>query len=622
MSKNESSSEGYFMRLSEKLAISTSVIMLVAVSILFLNMHIQLTTTTKATQIEHQRQELLNIKREVSLILGKAKEILKTIGVVNSDEEGHEKRLESRLEVYLKNNKDIREIEYLGLDGKHIAIVSTKRLFEQADAIDHTKDLFFQTVLANGYYISDIYFSKIYDEMMVNVATKVVDAKSQKIVGVLYSKVSMSYIQELITDKLIHFDSVILQSLNTKEFVYKSSNGDKFKEKVLTLDSNLESIEHDGESYIMVSDSYIDSYFKMKFFIFMKEDKLFKQINQTITENLFLLAIIVLFTFLSITLIVTEILKPLRQLVKKIIIKSNRIDNDSFKVIPVESDEVKNMELYFNEYIHLLEDERDRIKSLNDNLQKRIDEEVEKSKKKDAVLFEQTKNAQMGEMIGNIAHQWRQPLSVISTSASGIMMKKELGTLTDEKEAEMLESIIDKVNFLSKTIDTFRNYIQEKKEFKDVILQETIMNDIGIVQAALTNNFIKLINHLNDCEPIVIKTLSSELSQVIINLLNNAKDALMSREISEPFIKISLQKEDDRVMVMIEDNGGGISEEILPKIFDPYFTTKHKSQGTGLGLYMSKEIVEKHLGGRLYAVNSQNGAIFTIELPLSFSNID
>jgi signal transduction histidine kinase len=610
------------MRLSEKLAISTSVIMLVAVSILFLNMHIQLTTTTKATEIEHQRQELLNIKREIALILGKAKEILNTIGVVNSDIEGYEERLEDRLEVYLKNNKEIREIEYLTLDGIHVAIVSTKRLFEQSDAADHTKDLFFQTVLKNGYYIGDIYFSETYDEMMVNVATKVVDAKSQKIVGVLYSKVSMSHIQELITDKLINFDSVILQSLNTKEFVYKSSNADKFKEKVLALDSNLANIEYDGESYVMVSDSYIDSYFKMKFFIFMKEDKLFKQINETITENLFLLAIIVLFTFLSITLIVTEILKPLRQLVKKIIIKSNRIDSNSFKVIPVESDEVKNMELYFNEYIHLLEEERDTIKSLNENLQMRIDEEVEKSKKKDAVLFEQTKNAQMGEMIGNIAHQWRQPLSVISTSASGILIKKELGTLTDEKEAEMLESIIDKVNFLSKTIDTFRNYIKEKKEFKDVVLQETIMNDIGIIQATLTNHYIKLINNLHDCEPIVIKTLSSELSQVIINLFNNAKDALIGKEISEPFIKISLQKEDDKVRIMIEDNGGGISEEILPKIFDPYFTTKHQSQGTGLGLYMSKEIIEKHLGGKLFATNSQNGAIFTIELPLSFSNIE
>jgi len=436
------------MRLSEKLAISTSIIMTIAVVILFFNMHTQLTTTTKATEITHYQQELQNIKREVALLLGKAKEILNTIGVVNSYDEGYNERLKDRLEFYLKNNKEIREIEYLGLDGKHISIVSTKRLFEQADVKDHTKDLFFQTVLNKGYYISDIYFSKTYDDMMVDVGTRVVDAKSTKIVGVLYSRVSMSHIQELITDKLIYFDSVVLQSLNTKEFIYKSSNANKFTSDIYMTESNLATVDRDGESYIMVSDFYIDSYFKVKFFVFMKEDALFKQINETMQDNVYLLLIVILFTFLSITLLVTEILKPLRQLVKSIIIKSHRVGGASFENIVVDSDEVKNMGVYFNKYIKLIESERDLIQDLNDNLQKKVDEEVEKSKKKDAILFEQTKNAQMGEMIGNIAHQWRQPLSVISTSASGILLKKELGVLSDEQEREMLESIVDKVNFL------------------------------------------------------------------------------------------------------------------------------------------------------------------------------
>ncbi|MDX9744805.1 MAG: ATP-binding protein, partial [Arcobacteraceae bacterium] len=610
------------VKLSERLAVSISIIMVVAVGILFFNMHTQLTTTTKMTQIAHYQQELHNIKNEMALLLDKAKGVLNTIGVVDSDIENRDEVIQDKLEFYLNNNKEIREIEYLSLDGRHIAIVSTKKLFEKADVVDHTKDQFFQTVLKRGYYVSDIYFSEIYDDMMVNVGTRVVDAKSNKTVGVLYSKVSMSHVQELITDKLIDFDSVMLQSLHTKEFIYESSNAHKFKESVLAFSSNLETIEKDGESYIMVSDVYIDSYFKMKFYIFMKEDKLFKEINETMKDNLFLLVIIVLFTFLSISLIVTEILKPLRQLVKKIIIKSNIIDSESFKTISIESDEVKNMELYFNEYINLLEDERDKIKDLNENLQKKVDEEVENSKKKDAVLFEQTKYAQMGEMIGNIAHQWRQPLSVISTSASGIMMKKEFGVLTDEKENEMLESIINTALFLSKTIDTFRNYIKEEKELKDVVLQEAIYRDISIIEASLSGNYIELINDINRVEPLTIRTLANELSQVIINLLNNAKDVLVERQIGEPFIKIALQKEDEKAIITIEDNGGGIKDEILPKIFDPYFTTKHQSQGTGLGLYMSKEIIEKHLKGKLYGKNSAVGAVFTIELPLLNGEVD
>ncbi|MCK5111686.1 MAG: cache domain-containing protein, partial [Arcobacteraceae bacterium] len=196
------------------------------------------------------------------------------------------------------------------------------------------------------------------------------------------------------------------------------------------------------------------------------------------------------------------------------------------------------------------------------------------------LILEQSKNAQMGAMIGNIAHQWRQPLSVISTAASGILISKEFNALTDEKENEMLKGIVNSTEFLSNTIDTFRDYIKEKKEFKEVILQDRINGAINIIEASMKNGHIELINNINDIEPIKITMVVGELSQVIINIINNAKDVLVENNIDNKIIKINLIKKEHLIIITIEDNGGGISEDVLPKIFEPYFTTKHQSQGT------------------------------------------
>ena len=230
-------------------------------------------------------------------------------------------------------------------------------------------------------------------------------------------------------------------------------------------------------------------------------------------------------------------------------------------------------------------------------------------------IQEQSKYAQMGEMIGNIAHQWRQPLSAISTSASGIQIQKEIGNITEEQEYEMLDNIIKNANFLSDTIDIFRDYIKDEDELKEIVLQDILNGAINIIAASLVNNNIRLINDIDNSEPIKITIIAGELSQVIINIINNAKDILIKNNIDNSFIKIGLTKKENTATIFIEDNGGGINDDILPKIFDPYFTTKHQSQGTGLGLHISKEIVEKHLKGKIYVKNSKTGAIFYIELP-------
>lgn len=236
---------------------------------------------------------------------------------------------------------------------------------------------------------------------------------------------------------------------------------------------------------------------------------------------------------------------------------------------------------------------------------------------KDKLLYDQAKMAQMGEMIGNIAHQWRQPLSVISSAASGVQIKKEYGILDDEFLDKTLNDIEHSAQYLSKTIDTFRDFIKENKVLKEVILQERISKALQIVQTALRSNHIKLINNIDKTAPVKIKLVLGELSQVIINIINNAKDALMENAIKEPWVKIDLEKLEDRIIITIEDNGGGIPEDILPNIFNPYFTTKSDSNGTGLGLHMSHKIITESLNGKLHAGNTAEGVIFFIELPLN-----
>jgi len=226
----------------------------------------------------------------------------------------------------------------------------------------------------------------------------------------------------------------------------------------------------------------------------------------------------------------------------------------------------------------------------------------------------------MGEMIGNIAHQWRQPLSAISTAASGVKVKQEFDMLKSEEIPTFMDSIIKNTQYLSTTIDTFRDFIKETNEEKEIIIQDKVSKTLEIIQATLDSNYIEIIDEIDYNNPIKITMKQDALSQVLMNLINNSKDIMVEKKIEDKWIKLQQKIKNETYIITIEDNGGGIPQEIITRIFDPYFTTKHKSQGTGLGLYMSKEITQKHLFGKLYVQNTQNGAKFFIEIPINTNN--
>jgi len=243
--------------------------------------------------------------------------------------------------------------------------------------------------------------------------------------------------------------------------------------------------------------------------------------------------------------------------------------------------------------------------------------DITEIKEKEQLLLNQSKLASMGEMIGNIAHQWRQPLSAISMTLSSIKLEKELGMLSDEEINKKIEDALKFTNQLSTTIETFRNFIRGNNEKEDINVIKIINQSLDIIAPSLRSKNIRIIHNLTDENSVILNIVSDELTQVFMNILNNAKDVLTKDEnIQDRWIDIEMNKTNEMVIITIEDNGGGIEENVLPHIFEPYFTTKHKFQGTGLGLHMSYKIVTESIGGKIYAKNTPSGAKFFIEIPL------
>jgi len=248
--------------------------------------------------------------------------------------------------------------------------------------------------------------------------------------------------------------------------------------------------------------------------------------------------------------------------------------------------------------------------------EKSLSAQVLENHKKDKLLTEQSKLAAMGEMIANIAHQWRQPLSVISTAATGMKMQKEYGCLPDHVFNNTCDAINNNAQFLSKTIDDFKNFIQGDQTKKFFSLTHTVSSFLNLIDSSIKTHNIEVVTDLQ--KDIVVNGLENELIQCIMNLFNNSKDALEEnrKENRKVFIKTYTKKEN--VIIELRDNAGGIEDNIINKIFEPYFTTKHKSQGTGLGLHMTYNLIVDGMNGSIMVENDKefSGALFTITLPL------
>jgi len=239
--------------------------------------------------------------------------------------------------------------------------------------------------------------------------------------------------------------------------------------------------------------------------------------------------------------------------------------------------------------------------------------EAQKSKKQLLLIQHQNKLAALGEMLGNISHQWKQPLNALGLSLSKIILLEENDKLTKEMRINSFSRMERNIIYLSRTIDVFRDFFKPESTHSRFNVEKLIRNTIVITQDSFLNNFIDLSCSCD--ESISLLGDKQKLEQVLLNILNNAKDALCLNNIKKPKVEICAKLSDKDVIITIQDNALGVDEEIKDKIFIPYFTTKFKSQGTGVGLYMSKVIIENHFDGKLSFKNKNGGARFIITIP-------
>lgn len=255
----------------------------------------------------------------------------------------------------------------------------------------------------------------------------------------------------------------------------------------------------------------------------------------------------------------------------------------------------------------------EQLRKLNQELEERVQAEVEKNRQKDQVMLHQARLAEMGEMIGYIAHQWRQPLNVV-----GLLCQEHYDHYCNgELSRDIMESgttkILDQLEFMSQTIDDFRDFFRPDKSKSRFSIRHAIETTLSLVGAAMEKNNIR-VQVQCDATP-EVEGYPKEYAQVLLNIINNARDAIIDNRVADPRIHIRVYTDHGKAVVSIHDNGGGIPDEIIEKMYYPYFSTKQEGHGTGLGLYMSKMIIERNMGGKIWARNRDGGAEFFVEMP-------
>jgi len=274
-------------------------------------------------------------------------------------------------------------------------------------------------------------------------------------------------------------------------------------------------------------------------------------------------------------------------------------------------DEVKRTQFSLTEEIAIRRTAEDNLRRLNETLEQRVQDELAKNREKDHLLIQQSRLAAMGEMVHNIAHQWRQPLNALSLLVRNIKDDYDFKTLTPEVMDRSVADAQRLLNRMSATIDDFREFFRPDKEMAEFDVAHAVAEALFVIKSTLDSHAIAVETELPP--GIRAEGFPSQYAQAVLNILGNAKEAIIAHG-SPGKIRLTLTDHQDWVELAIEDNGGGIPAEVLPKIFDPYFTTKDK--GSGIGLYMTKAIIENNMNGRVLVENGNAGARFTLHLPI------
>ena len=260
----------------------------------------------------------------------------------------------------------------------------------------------------------------------------------------------------------------------------------------------------------------------------------------------------------------------------------------------------------------LVASQQRQLEELNSSLESRIEMAVAELRKKDDILIQQSRLTAMGEMISSIAHQWRQPLNNIGLIVQSLQLAFRANDLNAEELNEDVADIMKVIQQMSETINDFRDFFSHEEHAASFSINELFTRVLSFIEPSLNKNGIRL--ELQEELDVTAVGFPNEFVQTLLNIILNARDALLAHQPNQPLITVRIFREEGRSMVTVRDNGGGINEAILPKIFDPYFTTKKQGTGAGIGLYMAKMIVEKKMNGRLLVRNIDGGTEFRIEM--------
>lgn len=339
---------------------------------------------------------------------------------------------------------------------------------------------------------------------------------------------------------------------------------------------------------------------------------LYEKINRVLLL-IFLFALMIFFTFY---LAMKKELNSLKIIAEAF---SNYTANKQIPKIQTQSktQEIQIIASTANEMIAHISSYLLRLERFNTDLEHEVQEKVAKLRSQEKMMIHQSRQAAMGEMLESIAHQWRQPLNIIGIACVNLELEHDLGTQTVASFKDKLQIITKNINYMSNTIDDFREFLNPKQEAQKFNPHKTIEDVYDILKAQLSNNKIRFTLSTDSAHTPYLYGIENEFKQVIFILLNNSKDAIKSMQKNfENFqgeIEVKIQQQEDRTLIAFCDNGGGIKEDIIHSIFEPYFTTKFASSGTGIGLYMAKNIIESRMHGHLSVKNTKTGCCFTIE---------
>jgi len=611
---------------------------------------------TKKTSATIEKK-IIEIKKDI-LFLSSSEPILgikrTTLNKYNFDEKQNmhlnswKIRLERLFAVLMKQNSSYYQIRLIGIknNGKELVRVEKQnkgqiKIVKKTDLQNKSKSSYFKNTLKlkeEEIYVSKINLNKEHGVIVVPHIPTVRITTPILIKGELYAMIVINInVAELFEFSNFDLNYKNIQTYITNDKGYYIYNKDRNKNfsfefnkkyliqddfKIENLEYNLNYFDEKTLSAVSLRTIFLNENEHIHIMqianseFFEKESENYRNI---------LLFYIVIISFI-IAILSAILIKYLTSNISKLTIMAKDITNGKdvdFKKIKIKSgDEIEELAMSFKYMLSSLSKSKNELQESANSLEIRVKEEIEKNRDKEAQLAEQAKLVSMGEMIGNIAHQWRQPLSIISTSATGLILQQEYQTLSEENLIKGCNNINDSAQYLSKTIDDFKNFIKGDRTKKEFKLNDTLNSFLNLVEASVKTHNIKII--LETTNDIHINGYENELIQCLINITNNAKDILVEKNIEHSLIFINTTIVNNNAVIKIKDNAGGVPKNILPKIFEPYFTTKHQSQGTGLGLHMAYNLIVDGMKGRLevhnqtyiYEKSTYSGAEFVIKIPL------